>query len=126
MSRSLWSDRPLGVKLAALVTAGAAALGVIAVVTVGALQDTGERTDEVLASAEVTGDVLLADMMHDAVRADVLQALLSDGEGELYSGAATDLADHAETFRGIMAEALADDLRRLRNRNGRRDPGFPL
>ena len=50
MRRSLWSDRPLGVKLAALVAAGAAALGAFAVVTVGALQDTGERTDEVLAS----------------------------------------------------------------------------
>ncbi|MGY2127746.1 methyl-accepting chemotaxis protein [Blastococcus sp. SYSU DS0617] len=110
MPRSFWSDRPLGVKLAALVAAGAAALGVFAVVTVGALQDTGERTEEVLASAEVTGDVLLADMMHDAVRADVLQALLSDGTGELYAGAVSDLADHADTFRAIMAEALSDDL----------------
>ena len=79
MSRSLWSDRPLGVKLAALVAAGAVALGVFAVVTVQALDGTGERTDDVLASAEATGDALEADMMHDAVRGDVLQALLSVG-----------------------------------------------
>jgi methyl-accepting chemotaxis protein len=110
MLRSLWSDRPLGVKLAALVAAGAAALGIFAVVTVGALQDTGDRADAILASAEGTGDALLADMMHDAVRADVLQALLSGGEGELYESAVSDLADHSETFRGLLAESLDDDL----------------
>ena len=34
----MWSDRPLGVKLAALVTVGALALAVFAVITVQALQ----------------------------------------------------------------------------------------
>jgi methyl-accepting chemotaxis protein len=110
MSRSLWSDRPLGVKLAALVAAGAASLGVFAVVTVGALHDTGEAAGELLASAEATEDVLLADMMHDAVRADVLQALLSRGRGELYGTAVADLAEHSETLRSILAEARAEDL----------------
>ncbi len=110
MARSLWSDRPLGVKLAALVAVGATALGVFAVVTVGALQDTGERTDEVLAGAELTGDVLLADMMHDAVRADVLQALLSGGTGTLYDGAVADLTEHQNTFRDVLDEALAGSL----------------
>ena len=110
MALTLWSDRPLGVKLAALVGAGTMVLGVFAVVTVGALQDTGATAEELLASAEATEDVLLADMMHDAVRADVLQALLSGGTGDLYDGAVTDLADHAATFRAILAEAVADDL----------------
>src|SRR5215218_1887680 len=110
MLRSLWSDRPLGVKLAALVAAGAAALGIFAVVTVGALEDTGDRADAILASAEGTGDALLADMMHDAVRADVLQALLSGGQGDLYTTAVSDLADHSETFRGLLAESLDDNL----------------
>ena len=36
-----WSDRPLGVKLAALVAAGALALAVFAVTTVQALRATG-------------------------------------------------------------------------------------
>ena len=93
MARSYWSDRPLGVKLAALVTSGAAALGVFAVITVQALDGTGETADELLASAEGTADVLLADMMHDAVRGDVLQALVSGGTGELYRGAVADLAE---------------------------------
>jgi methyl-accepting chemotaxis protein len=110
MASSLWSDRPLGVKLAALVAAGASALAVFAFVAVSALQTTGDHTDEVLASAEAAGDVLLADMMHDAVRADVLQALLSDGTGPLYQGAVDDLALHSTTFRELMAEALGDNL----------------
>jgi methyl-accepting chemotaxis protein len=108
--RTFWSDRPLGVKLAALVGAGTLALGGFAVITVQALQTTGDRSAEILASAEGTGDALLADMMHDAVRADVLQALLSGGHGDLYAGAVSDLADHSDNFRQIIDEVLADDL----------------
>ncbi len=108
--RSLWSDRPLGVKLAALVTAGALALGAFALITVQALLATGERTAELLASAEATEDVLLADMMHDAVRADVLQALLGAGGGELYDAAAADLAEHSENFRAIVEKTRTGGL----------------
>ena len=110
MARNLWSDRPLGVKLAALVGAGAVSLGVFAVVSLQALDGTGETAHEIMASAEGTEDVLLADMMHDAVRGDVLQALVSGGEGELYEGAVADLAEHDELFRSILAEVVADDL----------------
>jgi methyl-accepting chemotaxis protein len=110
MARNLWSDRPLGVKLAALVATGAASLGAFAVVTLQALEGTGETAHELLASAEGTEDVLLADMMHDAVRGDVLQALVSGGQGELYEGAVADLAEHDELFRSILEEVAADDL----------------
>src|SRR3954447_17630540 len=110
MARNLWSDRQLGVKLAALVAAGGVSLGLFAVVTVQALGSTGERTDDVLASAEATGDALEAGMMHDAVRADVLQALLSGGAGSQYSGAVSDLTDHGDRFRELFAEMLDDDL----------------
>ena len=110
MARNLWSDRPLGVKLAALVATGAVSLGVFALITVEALDGTGERTDEVLAGAEGTGDALFADMMHDAVRADVLQALLSRGQGDLYDSAVADLASHASSFRDTLDELQGDDL----------------
>jgi hypothetical protein len=110
MAPDLWSDRPLGVKLAALVAAGAVSLGVFAVVTLQALEGTGTTADELLASAEGTADVLLADMMHDAVRGDVLQALVSGGRGELYEAAAADLAEHDETFRGLLEEVVDDRL----------------
>jgi methyl-accepting chemotaxis protein len=108
--RRFWIDRPLGVKLAALVAAGGLALGAFAVITVDALQGTGDTADELLASAEGTQDALLADMMHDAVRGDVLQALVSGGQGALYESAVTDLAEHDQTFRGILEEIVADDL----------------
>jgi hypothetical protein len=68
MARSLWSDRPLGVKLSALVAAGALALGVFAVITVQALQGTGERTDELLATTHATGEVArMATSLHSSV-----------------------------------------------------------
>jgi methyl-accepting chemotaxis protein len=98
------------VKLAALVAAGATSLGVFAVISVHALQGTGETADELLASTEATEDVLLADMMHDAVRGDVLQALVSGGQGELYRGAVADLAEHDQFFREILAEVVTDDI----------------
>src|SRR5688572_15584880 len=110
MVRTLWSDRPLGMKLATLVAVGALVLAVFAFITVQALNGTGETADELLASAEGTEDALLADMMHDAVRGDVLQALVSQGQGELYQGAVGDLAEHDQLFRDILAEMVADDL----------------
>jgi methyl-accepting chemotaxis protein len=110
MARNVWSDRPLGVKLAALVAVGAVSLGTFAVVTVQALQRTGERTGHVLAGAEATGDALLADMMHDAVRGDVLAALLSVGIDPAYTAAVSDLEEHSATFRGVFAEMREDDL----------------
>jgi methyl-accepting chemotaxis protein len=110
MARNLWSDRPLGVKLAALVATGAVSLGVFALISVNALDGTGERTAEVLAGSEATGDAMLADMMHDAVRADVLQALLSAGHGDLYDGAVAGVAEHSKTFRDVLEEGSADNL----------------
>ena len=110
MARNVWSDRPLGVKLAALVGVGAASLGVFAAISVQALNGTGETASALLASAEATEDVLLADMMHDAVRGDVLQALVSGGRGELYDGAVADLAEHAQFLRSILAAVVDDDL----------------
>jgi methyl-accepting chemotaxis protein len=109
MARSLWSDRPLGVKLATLVGAGALSLGAFAVVTVQALQGTGERTDELLVTTDATGDALFADMMHDALRADVLQALLN-GQGPLYDGAVASVGEHATAFRDTLARIGAADL----------------
>src|SRR5689334_17856588 len=109
MTRSMWSDRPLGVKLAALVAAGALALAVFAVVTVQALQGTGERAATLLTTTHVTGEALEADMMHDAVRGDVLAALLSATPAE-YQTAVDDLAAHSQKFRDILAEIESDNL----------------
>ena len=106
MARNLWSDRPLGAKLAVLVVAGAVVLAVFAAIAVRALDSTGATADELLASAEVTQDVLTADMVHDAVRGDVLQALVSGGQGDLYQSAVADLAEHDRTFRDLLLEIV--------------------
>ncbi len=107
--RRTWSDRPLGVKLAALVTAGALTLAVFAALTVSALHGSGERTDVLLATTRATASALEADMMHDAVRGDVLQALLT-GTGGQYTGAVTDLRDHTATFRAVLAAVAGSGL----------------
>jgi methyl-accepting chemotaxis protein len=109
MARNLWSDRPLGAKLAALVAAGAVVLAVFAVLTVQALRGTGERADELLATTHATAAALEADMAHDAVRGDVLQAMLA-GAGPEYSAAVAGLAQHGGTLRDSLAAADADDL----------------
>jgi hypothetical protein len=109
MARNLWSDRPLGAKLAALVAAGAVVLAVFAVLTVQALRGTGERTDELLATTHATAAALEADMAHDAVRGDVLQAMLA-GAGPEYSAAVAGLAQHGGTLRDSLAAVDADDL----------------
>jgi len=109
MARSFWSDRPLGVKLGAIVAVGAVSLGTFALISVQALNGTGERMDEVLAANRTTAEALEADMMHDAVRADVLQAL-SAGTSDLYQTSVTDLADHSAKFRDILAGITADHL----------------
>ena len=105
-----WNDRPLGVKLAALVAAAALALAVFALITVQALRGTGDRVDALLAGNQATGLAEEADMMHDAVRADVLQALLSGGAGDQYQSAVTDLQDHSANFSQILDEITAAHL----------------
>ncbi len=71
MPRSLWSDRPLGAKLAVLVAAGALPLAAFAVIAVQALQGTGERTEDLLAGAEI---VMEPKPLPDTDAAKALQA----------------------------------------------------
>ena len=113
MTMSWWADRPMRVKLSALVVAGTAGMLVVGGLGVGALGEAGERTDVLLQTTTATGLALEADMMHDAVRADVLQALLG-GRGPLYQAAVTDLADHSarlrETLAGVAGVGLGDSV----------------
>src|SRR3954471_12020011 len=109
MARSLWSDRPLGVKLGALVAAGAVSLGAFALIAVQALNGTGATTDQILATGQVTSKAMEADMMHDAVRADVLQALVNTS-GPLYTSSVDDVATHSAKFRAILAGITAEHL----------------
>src|SRR5688500_12210659 len=109
MARNVWSDRPLGVKLTALVAAGGLSLGVLAVVAVEEFHGAEKRTDVLLDTTHATAEALEADMMHDAVRGDVLQALL-ENSGPLYESAVADLGEHSGRFRELLEGILADDL----------------
>ena len=98
-----WSDRPLKVKLAVLVAVGTVGMAAVAGVGVSALDEAGQRSEQLRGAAAATGSALEADMMHDAVRADVLQSLLS-GSGPLYESAVADLAEHAATLRSTLSQ----------------------
>src|SRR5690242_17808111 len=109
MAHSLWSDRPLGVKLGALVAAGALSLGAFAVITVQALNGTGRNTDQIVSTGKVAAKAAEADMMHDAIRADVLQALVNSS-GDLYKASVDDVKAHSANFRDILAGITAEHL----------------
>src|SRR6476661_4921200 len=109
MAHSLWSDRPLGVKLGALVAAGAVSLGAFALIAVQALNGTGTTTDQILSTGQVASKAAEADMMHDAIRADVLQALVNSG-GALYQSSVDDAAAHSAKFRDILTGVTAAHL----------------
>jgi methyl-accepting chemotaxis protein len=60
-------------------------------------------------SARILRNHMEADMMHDALRADVLSALLArtPGSGVSMAEVQTDLADHSQSFRKAVAENRA-------------------
>jgi methyl-accepting chemotaxis protein len=98
-----WSDRPLKIKLAVLVGVGTLGMVAVAGVGVSALDEAGQRSEQLRQAAGATGAALEADMMHDAVRGDVLQSLLS-GSGPLYDVAVSDLAEHSDLLRSTLSQ----------------------
>lgn len=61
---------------------------------------------EVSRSAEILHNHMRADMMHDALRSDVLAAILSanDKVGISYEAVKTDLAEHEAIFLGALKD----------------------
>lgn len=98
-----WADQPLGTRLAALVATGAVATTAVALIAGTALAGTGQRAEVLMDTTTATGLALEADMMHDAVRGDVLQALLA-GDGPQYDSAATDLDEHSARLRATLEQ----------------------
>ena len=112
--RGSWlRDRRLGTRIGAVVVVAATALTVTAGAGLVGLEGTGGSATELLAASEATRAALEADMMHDAVRADVLSAILSDGGQERYAAAA-ELAEHSDTLRdrldAVAAAGLGDEV----------------
>jgi methyl-accepting chemotaxis protein len=92
--------------IAALAVAGTATLTGVALVTTSSLSDA-------LTQQEVTGTALAnqieMDMMHDALRADVLAAILAVDEDERATVLA-DVEDHAQLMESLLAANTALDL----------------
>lgn len=73
--------------------------------------------DEIVVNSTGLGNHLMADMMHDALRSDVLAALLASGDNNRpeWESTRNDLKEHAELFRSKLAEnetlALNDNIK---------------
>ncbi len=77
---------------------------VVAMVAGGSFYQFGQRSrtqEELLATSTALSNHQTADMMHDAIRGDVLNALLARNEGERKAVLA-DFDEHAEEFRGSI------------------------
>ena len=82
------------------------ALGLNAAAGLGGLwgsRNIGNGIEQLGVMTAVMRNHIEADMMHDALRGDVLQALLASGEGE-HRQASDDLKEHTEWFRRVIRD----------------------
>ncbi|GAA1813248.1 hypothetical protein GCM10009682_38040 [Luedemannella flava] len=94
-------------KLAILVTTGVVGVGVGLVVNISSQTAAADRAAELVRSAALTRTALEADMAHDAIRGDILRAVVAGtGSGEI----AADLAAHTEIMRSHLAELSGADV----------------
>ena len=103
--RTFFDDLLIARKVAAAMAVGVVALLALALVSIDALHAEGARSDDLLRGDSAIRSALEADMMHDGVRADVLQAMGSTGAE--YDATVGDLADHATTMTAALA-SVAD------------------
>ncbi len=99
----------IGTKLWALALTAAALIGAVGITGLKAVDNMREGLQAVRASGQALRTHMQGDMMHDALRADVLAALLAAQKGQMdrSEAIAADIADHAKLFRdSINAEKL--------------------
>src|SRR5688572_21887566 len=98
MVESWLRNRGFGTKILLLSTIALAGIGVSAVVGVVAQSRNEDGADQLSTAAVLTRQALEADMAHDAIRGDVLRALLAVGSANPDPAEITeinqDLADH--------------------------------
>lgn len=87
---------------------GVLTLVVLSLVGVNALNAAGRDNDSLLVVDKASRAALMADMMHDAVRADVLQSLL--WTGPKYEAALRDLTEHSSTLKQALAEVTKTNV----------------
>lgn len=105
---SFFRDMKIGRKLAAAVGAAILALGGLSVIGVSALQAAGKDNDSLVKVDKAGRATMQADMMHDAVRGDVLRLLLfGDADRETTLKA---LADHSTLLKEQLALVTQADI----------------
>jgi hypothetical protein len=105
-----FADRTVRTKVLTLVGVQLAALTLLGGVAIQQEREAGHRTDQLVAGNGATRAALMADMMHDAIRGDVLAALLADGNGAELDQASADLAEHEATFLAQLDAVAAAGL----------------
>lgn len=93
-------------KLIGLAALGAAGTMVTAVVALAGLRQAHTATQQMVVNTRAQRAQMDADMMHDAVRADALQALLaaSTKDNAMLADAEKALGEHVAQFRGSLAQ----------------------
>jgi methyl-accepting chemotaxis protein len=92
---------------------GVLALLALSLVGVNALQAAGRDSDSILAADKASRASFTADMMHDAVRADVLQALLF--RGPAYEATVKELGVHSATLKNALGAVTQANVARDAN-----------
>ena len=93
-----FANRSVRTKVLTLVGVALTTLMVLGGVAITQQREAGQRTDQLVAGNSATRAALMADMMHDAIRGDVLAALLADGNVAELDQASADLEEHEATF----------------------------
>ncbi|MFC5382421.1 methyl-accepting chemotaxis protein [Aquipuribacter nitratireducens] len=110
--RARFADLATSGKIALLVGAAAAALATTTAVGVIGVRSSADTAAELLTAGAATRASLETDMMHDAVRGDVLRALRAGERGSEAerAAAAADLVEHSELMRARLDDVASAGL----------------
>ncbi|GAA1561636.1 hypothetical protein GCM10009827_098780 [Dactylosporangium maewongense] len=112
--RNWLRNRPIAVKLGAVLAVALVTVGALLFVGVRALTDGEERARELEHVGKLTRETLEADMAHDAIRGDVLRMLLAVSRGgdtgTEVAEVRADLASHSEILGGVHATFTAPGM----------------
>jgi methyl-accepting chemotaxis protein len=104
------ADRSVGTRVRLLVGIAAVVLAFFTAISVSALRGATHQSEVLLAGGNATRASLEADMMHDAIRADVLSALEFADDATRYAAVQEDLDTHASNLVADLDAVSAEDL----------------
>ncbi|MGQ7294870.1 methyl-accepting chemotaxis protein [Quadrisphaera sp. KR29] len=104
-----WADLRLGTRLTALVAVAAVGTAAVGGSSLAALSRVSDQVEAMASADRATQDALGADMMHDAVRSDLLRMVVTAEPGERRA-AADELAEHSSTLTAHLDAVAAAGL----------------